>query len=272
MKNSENRMAPVDDLDAHPSIAASNFDGLQSQCQKLPLRELAPRSYDSLERAEADVLQIQFYRRSDEAAVVKLVLRQDMRLGISGVLYNGALLLASHLVERPELLHAGLVVELGCGTACAGLVAAALGADVVCTDRSEASLRIAESSAVGNGLPSLRCSRWEWREVMPEACVGARTVLAADLMYTEETSKALLGALDKVAGVDCVVLVAFKIRDANGSKAVRFFLNEARKHFQECVPLALSPGNKITVETPDGVVVTPSVDSSVGMYLYKLVR
>ncbi|CAK9098327.1 unnamed protein product [Durusdinium trenchii] len=152
--------------------------------------ELAPRSFDSLERAEARRLQLTFAPSTGKK--FRLVLHQDASVGIAGVLYDCALLLARRLVEEPQLLS-GKVVEIGCGTGCAGLVAAALGAEVLLTDRSERALQVAKQSAKESGL-GVSCQRWDWADPVPFECRGASTVIATDVVYSEDVS-ALLKAL-----------------------------------------------------------------------------
>eukprot|EP00438_Fugacium_kawagutii_P016866 Skav219698 [mRNA] locus=scaffold817:295924:299376:- [translate_table: standard] len=75
--------------------------------------ELAPRSFDSLERAEAkrhihfDPLTFSSFQLHVIFKRLE-VLHQDASLGIAGVLYDCALLLARRLVEEPRLLNGKL--------------------------------------------------------------------------------------------------------------------------------------------------------------------
>ena len=140
------------------------------------------------------------------------VLHQDASAGIAGVLYDCALLLAQRLVQEPGLLR-GKVVELGCGTGCAGLTAAALGSEVLLTDRSERALQVARQSAKDSGL-RVATERWDWRDGVPSACRGADTVIASDVVYSEDVG-ALLKALEAVTAPRCVVLLVVKVRSAS---------------------------------------------------------
>merc|ERR1712226_461546 len=118
--------------------------------------------------------------------------------------YDGALFLAMWLLENRPCVQDGLVLELGCGTACVGLVAASLGAEVVCTDRSDTALKLAERGAKRNGLHNMHFHQWDWSNPMPPHCKRCKVILAADVVYIDEASaRALLKALDEAAADDC---------------------------------------------------------------------
>eukprot|EP00435_Cladocopium_sp_Y103_P035550 s1283_g9.t1 len=205
--------------------------------------ELAPRSFDSLERAEAKRLQLTF--APSVGKKFRLALHQDASLGIAGVLYDCALLLARRFVEEPRLLN-GKVVEIGCGTGCAGLAAAALGAEVLLTDRSERALQVAKQSAKESGL-TVSCQRWDWADPLPLECRGASTVIATDVVYSEDVS-ALLKALEALAAPGCVVLLVAKVRSPASLAGLRSLLNGASHLFKECVPLSLQPAAQATLQ------------------------
>ncbi|CAK9089113.1 unnamed protein product [Durusdinium trenchii] len=227
--------------------------------------ELAPRSFDSLERAEARRLQLTFAPSTGKK--FRLVLHQDASVGIAGVLYDCALLLARRLVEEPQLLS-GKVVEIGCGTGCAGLVAAALGAEVLLTDRSERALQVAKQSAKESGL-GVSCQRWDWADPVPFECRGASTVIATDVVYSEDVS-ALLKALEGLAAPGCVVLLVAKIRSPASLAGLRSLLLGASHVFKECAPISLQPAAQATLQQATKDFPLPDADK--GVYFYKLVR
>ncbi|CAL1169916.1 unnamed protein product [Cladocopium goreaui] len=228
--------------------------------------ELAPRSFDSLERAEAKRLQLTF--APSVGKKFRLALHQDASLGIAGVLYDCALLLARRLVEEPRLLS-GKVVEIGCGTGCAGLAAAALGAEVLLTDRSERALQVAKQSAKESGL-TVSCQRWDWADPLPLECRGASTVIATDVVYSEDVS-ALLNALEALAAPGCVVLLVAKVRSPSSLAGLRSLLNEASHLFKECVPLSLQPAAQATLQLAAKDLPLPDVQDK-AVYFYRLVR
>ncbi|CAE7034728.1 unnamed protein product [Symbiodinium sp. CCMP2456] len=206
--------------------------------------ELAPRSFDDLERAEAKRLTLTLVPTSGKK--LHLVLHQDASVGIAGVMYDCAALLARRLCEEPSLLGSK-VVELGCGTGCAGLTAAALGAKVVLTDRSERALRVVQQSAKETGL-EVRTSRWEWHEQLPAECRGASTVLATDVVYSEDTS-ALLSALKAVTVAGTVVLLVVRVRSLAALAGLRSLLQDASRVFKAVeslrVGVAMRCGSKV---------------------------
>jgi len=228
--------------------------------------ELAPRSFDSLERAEAKRLQLTFAPSIGNK--FRLVLHQDASLGIAGVLYDCALLLARRLVEEPGLLR-GKVVEIGCGTGCAGLAAAALGAEVVLTDRSERALQVAKQSAKDSGL-AVSCQRWDWADPLPLECCGASTVIATDVVYSENVS-ALLKALEAITAPGCVVLLVAKVRSPTSLVGLQSLLHGASHLFKECVPLLLQPAAQATLQQAAKDLPLPDVQDK-AVYFYRLVR
>ena len=135
------------------------------------------------------------------------MLHQDASAGIAGVLYDCALLLSRRLVQAPELL-VGKVLELGCGTGCVGLTAAALGHEVLLTDRSGVALQVARRSALESGL-RVATERWEWHQQVPSGARGVGTVVASDVVYGEDV-EGLLKALEQLSAPR--VLLVVKVR------------------------------------------------------------
>ncbi|CAE7527974.1 eef1akmt3 [Symbiodinium natans] len=228
--------------------------------------ELAPRSFDDLERAEAKRLLLTLTPTSGKK--MQLVLHQDASVGIAGVMYDCAALLARRLCEEPSLLGSK-VVELGCGTGCAGLAAAALGAKVVLTDRSERALQIAQRSAKDTGL-EIVTRRWEWHEPLPKECCEASTVLATDVVYSEDTS-ALLSALKAVAAPGTVVLLVVRVRSLAALAGLRSLLQGASHFFKECAPAQLEPAARACLQR-SGKELALSDTHDKTTYFYRFVR
>ncbi len=112
--------------------------------------------------------------------------------------------LAEYLVhEAPPA--GGAVLELGCGTAVVGVVAAAAGARVLCTDYDEIALAVARHNVVVNGLENVRLSRLDWYDA--ELGEQFRVVVGSEITYHEVAFEPLLGVLDRgVAPGGTVVL------------------------------------------------------------------
>jgi predicted nicotinamide N-methyase len=96
--------------------------------------------------------------------------------------------------ELADRLRGRSVVELGCGLAAAGLVAARAGAQVTLTDREPQALVVAQDNARRNQL-EVRVAQLTWDRV-PEAMVGRfDVVLATDLAYDRAEVPPLMGAI-----------------------------------------------------------------------------
>ena len=86
------------------------------------------------------------------------------------------------------------VLELGCGSALAGLAAAAAGCDVTATDNQPRAVALAAANAALNDLP-LRCELLDWRDPPGERWDAA---IGADLLYQPELHAPLLDCLGRV--------------------------------------------------------------------------
>ncbi len=112
--------------------------------------------------------------------------------------------LAQYLVHECSL-GGGAVLELGCGTAVVGVVAAAAGARVHCTDYDDIALAVARHNVVVNGLQGVRLSRLDWYD--PEIGERFPFVVGSEITYHEVAFEPLLGVLDRaVAPGGTVVL------------------------------------------------------------------
>ena len=84
------------------------------------------------------------------------------------------------------------VLELGCGSALAGLAASAAGAVVTATDNHPRAVALAAANARVNGVP-MTAAPLDWRE--PDGPRFPR-ILGADLLYRVDLHAALLAALE----------------------------------------------------------------------------
>jgi len=112
-------------------------------------------------------------------------------------LWPSALALADHVASR-DLAGLGLV-ELGCGLALPGIVAALGGAAVLATDWSEDALEFVRANARRNGaeVETLRCS---WTSPDPlVARAPFDLVLASDVLYERRDVEPLLALLPRLA-------------------------------------------------------------------------
>jgi len=114
-------------------------------------------------------------------------------------LWPSAVALADVVARRPP---AGKrVIELGCGIALPGIVAARGGAaDVLLTDWSDDAIAFAAENAERNGV-RVRTAVQSWADPGPLRIeAGWDLVLASDVLYEERNVLPLLAALDELVG------------------------------------------------------------------------
>ena len=117
--------------------------------QEITEDQLNPRAFSDVRRAVLDEIAVPF-----GGGTIRLA--QDARIGISGVVYDTALVMVpmlSRLLRRGAIRLKGLrVLELGCGCGTVGLSLAKRGAVVTLTDEHPGALRLAWTSAELNRL------------------------------------------------------------------------------------------------------------------------
>jgi predicted nicotinamide N-methyase len=112
--------------------------------------------------------------------------------------------LAEYLVHELGVKD-GAVLELGCGTAVVGVVAAAAGARVLCTDYDEIALCVARHNLLHNGLRGARLSLLDW--YAGEVGEQFPLVVGSEITYHNVAFEPLLGVLQRsVAPGGTVVL------------------------------------------------------------------
>ncbi len=113
------------------------------------------------------------------------------------VLWRSGVALARELDGLP--LSGRRVLELGCGLGLPSLVAARAGAAVLATDVSREALELLGRNAAENGL-TVECAHQDWHR--PDDLLARAPfdcVLAADVLYEEDSVEALLSLLPQLA-------------------------------------------------------------------------
>jgi methyltransferase-like protein 23 len=113
-------------------------------------------------------------------------LRGDqLRLPYGIALWPAAIALAHDLAARE--LRGARMLELGAGTGLPGIVAAALGARVVQTDRNAAALVVCRRNADGNGVVlEQRAADWtDWKEAETYDFIVGADILYADSVHPQ---------------------------------------------------------------------------------------
>ncbi|RYE89489.1 MAG: methyltransferase domain-containing protein, partial [Myxococcales bacterium] len=106
---------------------------------------------------------------------------EQTRLPYGLVLWPAAIALTHEVASRP--LAGKRVLELGAGTGLPGIVAAALGATVVQTDRQEAALGLCERNAARNGVTTITRRLDDWTEWSDRESYDL--ILGSDVLYAE---------------------------------------------------------------------------------------
>ena len=121
--------------------------------------------------------------------------RVDERLPYWAELWHSALALAGHLAEVPARIEQRRVLEIGCGLALPGIVAASMGARVTLGDFEPLALKAAELNLLRN-IPGAEADirLMDFRDAPDEQWP---LILAADVIYEKRFVEPLAAFLDR---------------------------------------------------------------------------
>ena len=124
---------------------------------------------------------------------------QDEYMPYWAELWPSALMLGQEIAQHqwPVGLQ---VLEVGCGLGLSGLVALALGMDVIFSDYDVAALDFAARNARQNGFERFRTLPLDWR--FPPHGLRVPMVLAADVIYEARNIQPLVGLMDVVLSTE----------------------------------------------------------------------
>ena len=103
------------------------------------------------------------------------------RLPYGVALWPAAIALAHELAARADALRGSRVLELGAGTGLPGIVAAALGARVVQTDRHAVALEVCRRNGARNGVQAIEYRQADWTAWDDTAQYD--WILGSDILY-----------------------------------------------------------------------------------------
>ena len=96
-------------------------------------------------------------------------------------LWPAAIALAHEIAARTDAFRGSRVLELGAGTGLPGIVAAALGADVVQTDRHALALEVCRRNGARNGVQAIEYRQADWTSWDDSARYN--WILGSDILY-----------------------------------------------------------------------------------------
>ncbi|KAK6967709.1 protein N-lysine methyltransferase METTL21A [Biomphalaria glabrata] len=210
-----------------PSLATCNV-ALKNSEDMTTTTSLAVVLYD-----EDKILPHELTSRTFYLADEKFVIEQNWQgVGVAAVVWDSAVVLGEYLQDHRHLIQGKKVLELGAGTGLAGMVAAALGADVIVTERESAMPHL--TSTVLANSPNrkhwkIKASVLDWTQpIHYKTYSDVDVVLGADIIYIEETFNDLLKVLMSLTHNRIVhVLLSCKIRYDRD----RNFLKMMEEHF-----------------------------------------
>ena len=105
------------------------------------------------------------------------------RLPYGVALWPAAIALAHDVASRPDAFHGRRILELGAGTGLPGIVAAALGAQVVQTDRHALALSVCQRNSARNGVQTIHHRQADWTAWTDAACYD--WIIGSDILFVE---------------------------------------------------------------------------------------
>lgn len=117
-------------------------------------------------------------------------------------LWPASKILASFVARSAIIGPGARVLEIGCGLGLCGLVAAARGASVTLTDRSDDALALLAANAARNKL-DVRVRRLDWDDPGP-IDAGFDALLGADVLYAPDSHAPIARLIERLG---CLALI-----------------------------------------------------------------
>ncbi len=178
---------------AHPFLHTTPNEALTDTVEKrvlIPFREGELKQFRLVLPTSIDVL-------LDHPATYE-AFDQDEYMPYWAELWPSAIMLGQAIAQRAWPVGMQ-VLEVGCGLGLSGLVALALGMDVVFSDYDVAALSFAAQNAKLNGFEQFRTLPLDWR--FPPVGLQVPLILAADVIYEVRNIQPLIRLMASVLAV-----------------------------------------------------------------------
>ena len=136
---------------------------------------------------------------------------KDERIPYWAEVWPSAIALSKHLISRKTFLQGKSVLEIGCGLAIPGIVAAKLGAKVVISDYQQDALDLAKHNWMLNHSQEPDCLQLDWRDPHPE--MAADILLASDVAYEKRSFEPLIAAFSTLVKPGGTIFISEPGRD-----------------------------------------------------------
>lgn len=121
--------------------------------------------------------------------------RESDRLPYGVMLWPASIALAHDIMSRSQELRGKRVLELGAGTGIPGIVAAAMGAQVLQVDRSEVALHVCRLNIERNRATNITLQHVDWNDFHSEEPFDL--ILGADVLYATSMHDRLRAICDE---------------------------------------------------------------------------
>ena len=136
---------------------------------------------------------------------------KDERIPYWAEVWPSAIALSKHLISKKTFLQGKSVLEIGCGLAIPGIVAAKLGAKVVISDYQQDALDLAKHNWMLNHSQEPDCLQLDWRDPHPE--MAADILLASDVAYEKRSFEPLIAAFSTLVKPGGTIFISEPGRD-----------------------------------------------------------
>lgn len=205
-----------------------------------------PREWLREERVRIGEYEFRLLTVGDVGALLT-ALPSDAEIPYWAILWESAIALAEWLIEHPDWVRGKRVLELGAGVGLCGLVAHALGAQVVQSDYQPDALALCAYNARLNGFPPPAQLLMDWRDWQHPH--RYEVILGSDLLYDRTLHAPLLRVLERALMPTGVALLTDPWRDSGWEFADKLLQSGWQLALEmRCVPAQPKPREVLLIQ------------------------